>query len=151
MQSDIKTKIRRLKYRFKHDFLTINNVVTLVALVIALNWVWSSISTMQRNYELQKKVDAKQQQVTILQLETATLEYQRNYYKTSEYQELAAREKLGLALPGENMLIMPPNSMAAQTKYQTTTTTTSVADQKKSNFVQWLNFLFGANQNNLKK
>ncbi|MCL2869481.1 hypothetical protein FWF48_01565 [Candidatus Saccharibacteria bacterium] len=147
---NLKTNIRKIKYRLKHDWLTINNVVTLVALLIAFNWVWSSISTMQRNYELQKRVDDKKRQLTVLQLETATLEYERNYYKTNEYQELAAREKLGLAWPGEHMLITP-TSTDTTTNESEIAPSTSTVERKKSNFVQWINFLFGANQNSLQK
>jgi cell division protein FtsB len=106
----LKTRLRQLKYRLKHDFFTVNNIVVVIAVVVCVNWVWSAISTMDRNYQLQKRVDDKRRQQLVLELQTATLEYERNFHKTKEYQELAAREKLGLALPGEKLLNMSPNS-----------------------------------------
>lgn len=89
-----------------------------------------------------------ERQATVLELEIATLEHERNFHRTREFQEQAARERLGLALPGESVLIMPPNSEEARNRDQTTTDV-SASDGETSNFVQWMNFLFGANQNNL--
>ena len=143
----MKTKIRRVWYRAKHDILTLNNIVIFVAAVICVNWVWMSISTMHRNYDLQKKVDDMHRQALILELETLTLEYESNYYKTDEYKELAARDKLGLAREGERLLILPKNSEAATNKYKKSDV--AVAEEiveDESNFYQWMKFLFGANQ-----
>ncbi|MDR1032791.1 MAG: hypothetical protein LBL84_02125 [Candidatus Nomurabacteria bacterium] len=148
----LKTKLRQLRYRLKNDFFTMNNVVLLIAFVICVNWVWSAITTMDRNYQLQKRVDDKRRQQLVLELQTATLEYERNFHKTKEYQELAARSKLGLALPGEKLLNLSPNSAEARDKYKTdAVTTVSPEEDQQSNFVQWLNFLFGANKNKLDK
>jgi hypothetical protein len=83
----------------------------------------------------------------VLELQTATLEYESNFHKTKEYQELAAREKLGLALPGEKLLNLPANSKEAKEKYQNEEVAVSDGEESQNNITQWLNFLFGANQN----
>ncbi|MDR0398094.1 MAG: hypothetical protein LBH36_02865 [Candidatus Nomurabacteria bacterium] len=146
----LKTKLRQLKYVLKHDFFNMNNVVLLIAAVICVNWVWSAITTMDRNYELQKRVDDKRRQQLVLELQTATMRYERNFHKTKEYQELAAREKLGLALPGEKLLALAPNSAEARDKYKTEVVAESSGEEDtQSNFVQWMNFLFGANKNKM--
>jgi cell division protein FtsB len=143
----IKTKLRQTKYKIKHDFFTSKNIVLVIAAVICLNWVWSSITTMDRNYQLQKRVDDRRRQQLVLELQTATLEYERNFHKTREYQELAARERLGLALPGEQLLSLSPNSPEARDKYRVEEAVLPATDiESKSNFVQWLDFLLGANQ-----
>ena len=74
-----------------------------------------------------------------------SLELQKRYYETDEYKELAARESLGLVMPGESVLILPDNSEAvkqADAKGSGSGTTT-VARDRTSNLEQWLNFLFG--------
>jgi len=51
--------------------------------------------------------------------------------------ELAAREKLGLALPGEHVLIL--------SKYPEEKEKEKAESSKPSNFTQWINFIFGGN------
>jgi len=141
----MKINIRKIIYHIQHRYLNINNVVIIVAFLIAASWIWGALSVMQRNYTLQRTVDLKRQQLQIAELQTANLRLQQQYYKTTEYQELALRESLGLALPGEHQLIMPANSEEAKKSGDTapivavaTKTTTSA-----TNLEQWINFLFG--------
>ncbi len=135
-------RIRPFVYHVRHNYVTLNNVVILVAFVIAAGWVWGSLNAMQRNYTLQKAVDLKEQQLQLVQLQTTNLQLQQRYYQTSEYQELAARQSLDLALPGEKQLILPANTPQAISEDAATTTTLATA-QKTSNLEQWVNFLFG--------
>ena len=109
--------------------------------MVAAGWVWASLGAMQRNYGLQKDIDLKKRQLQLTQLQRDNLSLQKNYYQTTEYQELAVRDTLGLVRPGEHSLVLPPNSEAA-IKADTTTApqTTQIAT---SNLEQWVNFLFG--------
>ncbi len=134
--------LRPLVYHIRHNYVTLNNVVILIAFVIAAGWVWGSLNAMQRNYSLQKAVDFKKQQLQLVQLQTTNLQLQQKYYQTSEYQELAARQSLGLVLPGEKELILPANSQQAINQ-DSGSTATIAATQKTSNLEQWVNFLFG--------
>lgn len=137
-----KINIRKFIYTVRHSYLTLNNIVIAAAFVIAAGWVWGSLDGMQRNFALQREVDLKQRQLQLAELEKESLELQQNYYKTDEYQEIAARESLGLVMPGERVLILPPNSEAAKQpdapKGQAVR-----AQEQSSNLEQWLNFLFG--------
>jgi hypothetical protein len=105
---------------------------------------------MQRNYDLQKEIDAKMRQQTLAELETQTLAYQQKYYRTSEYQELAIRERLGLVSPSESALLLPPNSQAAVDAGKPTEEN-KAAPASTSNFEQWANFLFGGNHAKIKE
>jgi hypothetical protein len=134
--------LRPLVYHIRHNYVTLNNVVVLVAFVIAAGWVWGSLTAMQRNYTLQKSVDLKKQELTLAQLQVTNLQLQQKYYQTPEYQELAARESLDLALSGEKQLILPPNTQQAIDADGSATVQT-VDTQKTSNLEQWVNFLFG--------
>lgn len=135
--------IRKWYYHFRHRYVTMNNVVIAVALVIGASWTWGSIGMMQRNYALQKEVDGKKREQQLADLEVQTLTYQQNYYKSSEYQDLAMRERMGVADAGEKALILPPNSQAAKDADKNTQRKTTVVIPE-SNFQQWANFLFGA-------
>lgn len=138
------TQIHKLFYAFRHKFLTFNNIVIAVAFLIALSWVWGSLQVMQRNYSLQKEVDTKQRQLLLTELQRDSLELQKRFYQTDEYRELAARESLGLVMPGESVVILPPNSKAVIDADKKANTSVATAPQQtSSNMEQWLNFLFG--------
>ena len=82
----------------------------------------------------------KKQQLQLAQLQKETLEFQKKYYQTAEYQELAVRESLSLVRPGEKALVLPPNT--ATDTNQTTVAATAIRPES-SNIEQWINFLFG--------
>lgn len=133
-------KLKRLIYRIQHDYLTLNNIVIATAVLIAMSWAWGSIESMQKNYELQRSIDNKRQQVEIEKLQVALLEYESKYYQSEEYQEVTIRQRTGKGLPGEKQLITPStdNTTAAQSP-------ASRPARTDSNFQQWMNFLFGGN------
>lgn len=135
--NDLKTKTRRAKYYFSNDILTLSNIIMGSVIVVSIVWVWGSISAMEKNYAIQKKLELKQRQALIEEINYQTLQYEQKYLKSSEYQELAVREKLGLALPGEHVLVLP--KYPEEKKRQQTETS------KQSNFTQWMNFIFGGN------
>ena len=135
--NDLKTKTRRAKYYFSNDILTLSNIIMGSVIVVSIVWVWGSISAMEKNYAIQKKLELKQRQALIEEINYQTLQYEQKYLKSSEYQELAVREKLGLALPGEHVLVLP--EYPEEKKKQQTETS------KQSNFTQWMNFIFGGN------
>lgn len=145
-----KTKIRKLIYHIKHRYATMNNVVVAIAVVIAASWAWGSISMMQRNFALQKDIDAKQRELQLTELEVQTLQFEQNYYQSNEYKDLAARERLGLAAAGEKVLILPPNSATAKANGEPAPKPSRQV-LGVSNFQQWMNFLSGKSAAQLQK
>jgi hypothetical protein len=144
------TNIRKIYYHIRYRYITMNNVVITIVLLVGLGWAWASIGVMQRNYDLQKEVDGKMRQQKLLDLENQALAYEQKYYQTREYQELAIRDRLGLASPGEKVLLLPPNSQAAEKMSQTATAPSAQTLEKPvDNMQQWVNFLFGGNHNKL--
>lgn len=125
-----------------------NNVVLIVAALIAISWAWASVQAVQRNYQLQREVDDKRRQLALAELQTATLEFEQRYYKSREFQSLEAKRRLGLAEPGEKVVVLPPNTDAAKAldKNQQPTTFTLTNDgPTPPPFQQWMNFLLGGN------
>ena len=144
-----KINIRRAYYRFKQDYFNINNAVVLVAFIIASNWVWGSMTVMQKNFTLQKELNDKSRQLIVAQLDTENAKLEQRYYKTNEYKELAVRERLGLVTPGESVLILPPNSKAVIDDDIAFKSKISNPIEPVGNFGQWMNFLFGGNNKSM--
>ena len=137
----MKTKLRRLNYKMRHDFLTVENVVLVLALLLCLMWTYQSIAAMSRNWELTERLATERKSLELLGVEVEAAELENEYYKTTEYQELLARKYLDKKMPGENMVIMPENTEKAKSKYEV-----EVTEEKKekeySNFEKWMLYLF---------
>lgn len=119
----------------------VNNAVLVIALLIAGSWVWSTIEAIQRNFALQQQVDSLKQEIAVLELRNKTIAFQNNYYSTAEYMELSARERLNKAAPDEKVIILPPNTRHVSDEVAPHTNITPITE--RSNFDQWMYFLFG--------
>lgn len=133
--------------------MTTNNIVLVIAAGIAISWAWSSVLAVERNYQLQREVDDKYRALQLKQLQTDTLAYEQRYYKSREYLELESKRRLGLAQPGEKVVVLPPNTekakQATASQKPTTFTVNPVNTPAPPPLQQWLNFLFGGNQQSL--
>ncbi len=128
--------INRLK-----PYFNLHNTVLAVAMLVAASWVWGTIGAIQRNFALQQQVDALQQEVAYRDLQNETLKFQQKYYLTDEFVELSARERLNKALPDEKLLILPANTVEDALDDPKNNSERPIAN--RSNFEQWLYFLFG--------
>lgn len=124
--------------RYRH-LITVQNAGLLLALIVAISWVWGAVVTLQKNYQHQQQVDANSQRIEILKLQNQNLLFQQAYYKSDEFLELSARQKLGLAMPGERLVVLP-SSEGVVDESQTTSLATA---EEKDNFSRWLVFFFG--------
>lgn len=138
--SVIKTKFRRLSYKLRHDFLAIENIILILAIVLCLLWTYQSITAMSRNWALSEKLTTERKELELLNVEVEAAELENEYYQTSEYQELAARKYLDKQWPGEQMVVLPENSDSAKSKHQSTSVTQQ--ERQYSNFEKWLKYLF---------
>ena len=140
----MKDAIRRLQFKLKHDFLTVENIVLIVAIVLCLVWTYQSVVAMSRNWELSEKLSAKRKELELTTLEVETAELENQYFASAEYQELMARKNLDKQLPGEHMVVMPENSESAKNKHKDTPSPTSPKSKEtaQSNFDKWMMYLF---------
>lgn len=147
--------VKKHLLHFWHTHATMSNAVLAVAMVIAAGWTWGTISSMQTNLTAQRAYEEQQRQLELTKLEVATLQYQQNYYNSDEYKDLSARTFLGLVSPGEKVLVLPKNTTTAQRSEVLIDTTKPVDASTKvatrSNFQQWMDFLSGANAQDLKQ
>ena len=137
----LKTSLRRLFYRLKHDYFSFDNIIFVVAVLLCFFWTYSSIVAMSRNWELSQKIATKEREKALLELEVATIELENEYYKSVEYQELSARAKEDKKLEGENLVYLPENSETARNKYKIAAN--EAENEEPTNFSQWMLFLFG--------
>lgn len=121
-------------------YWNVNNGVLLLAFLIMVSWVWGTVGAIQQNFSLQQQVDSLGQEIAYQELENQTLDFQNQYYNSNEYLELSARDHLNKASPGEKLLILPQNTVADSHAAQQPSVTPIV---RRSNFQQWLYFLFG--------
>lgn len=140
--NDFKGVLRRFRYNFRHDFLTIENVVLVIAIVLCLNWTYSSIEAMNKNWELSEKLRTEQKSLELKKIEIETAELENAYYETDEYKELAARKFAGKQLPDEKMVYMPENSEEARKKHATEVAAYVEEKKEYSNFEQWMMYLW---------
>ena len=98
------------------------------------------IQVLNNNYKLQRQVDNAKLDSQMLELENQNLRLEQLYYRTDEYMELSARSLLGKALPGEHLVVLHRASHTGKAKRSGSAVVT------KSNFDQWLDFLFGQNR-----
>lgn len=129
------------------QLLDVRNIVLYIFAVIVLAITWSGIKAVQKNYDLQKQASVLRQENQILELENSNTELRNKYLETDQYLELAARQNLGLAAPGEKVMIVP-RSVAL--KYVDEPTEKSEGDNEttgpkgyRKNIQDWRDFLFG--------
>lgn len=140
--SKIKTKIRQLNYKTRHDFLTVENVVLILAIVLCLAWTYQTIAAMSRNWELSERLTEERKKLELVSLEVEAAELTNEYYKSNEYQELMARRNLDKQLDGEHLVVMPENSEAAKTKHKDEVKVVTIEEPEYSNFEKWMMYLF---------
>jgi cell division protein FtsB len=129
----------------------VRNVALYIFTLIVMAISWSTIKTIQSNYDLQKQISVLKQQNDVLSLQNNNQRLQNKYYQTNSYQELAARQNLGLAAPGENILLVPKAialKYAAGVSSNRTdlTTPNSSRSRYSKNLEAWRDFLLGRDQ-----
>lgn len=141
--SGVKNKLRQLRYKIKHDYFAIENIVLITAIVMCFTWTFQSIEAMNRNWELTERLNTERKNLQLLEIEVETAELENAYLQTEEYQELAARKLLDKKLPGENMVALPANSETAKNKHSAATIAVVTKEPTEySNFEKWLRYLF---------
>ncbi len=137
----LKDNFRKLKFRLKHDFFTVENVVLMLAIILCLAWTYQSVEAMSRNWNLSEKLITGKKDLELLKIEVEANELENEYYKTEEYQEILARKYLDKMNSGENMVVMPENSVEAKEKHKEQINS-EVKRKEYTNFEKWMMYLF---------
>ncbi len=94
-----------------------------------------------KSYHLRQKEDELQAQIEKLQADIEELGYKISYYKTDEYKEKLAREKLNMQSAGESVVIVRGKNSPATTNGSGLQKQSHVP---KTNFDAWFDFLTGS-------
>ncbi len=126
----------------------VRNIGLYIFALIVLAITWSSVKTLQTNYELQKQISTLKQQNNVLKLQNENVDLQNKYFQTDQYLELAARQYFGLAAPGEKILLIPKEvalKYVDQGLGPHTSSKTSEDNRSKyaKDFQTWVDFLLG--------
>ncbi|MBR2586885.1 hypothetical protein IKE71_00715 [Candidatus Saccharibacteria bacterium] len=142
----LKTSLRRFYFRIKHDYFSFDNVIFVIAIAACFFWTYSSLAATSKNWELSQKLEAREKERELLQLEVDTLEVENLYYDSVEYKELSARAKGNKILDGERLVYLPENTESAKSRDNSSEKETLETSDppKPSNFAEWVSFLFGA-------
>lgn len=130
------------------QLLDVRNIGLYIFGIVVLAIAWSGAKTVQNNYDLQKKISTLQKQNDVLSLENQNAQLQNQYYKTNQYLELSARQNLGLAAPGESVLLVPQSTALKyiDPKIGQSSSQPATADTRKGyvkNLESWRDFLLG--------
>ncbi len=132
--------MRQFLHKYRH-LLTIQNVTVVLAFVVTMGWVWGTVQTLQRNFAYQQQVDALEETLELESLRNENLRFQQTYFRSNEFLELSARQRIGKASPGEKLIILPDSRNIVDS----TADNNQLSNQndRVSNLSQWLRFFFG--------
>ena len=140
-------RIRAYSKRLYAYILTLRDprsVGVLVFGVLVVLVTWSGAKAIQTNYTLQRQIYEIQKANDVKRLENANIELTNEYYKTSQYLEVTARQNLGLAAAGETVLLVPKDVALSHTvsmpSEKAETTSTSLLPFWQRNFRAWMDF-----------
>ena len=142
---------RALSGKKAKQLADVRNIGLCIFGIVILAIAWSGAKTVQNNYELQKKISALQQENTVLWLQNSNTALQNQYYTTDQYLELSARQNLGLAAPGEQVLLVPKDVAMSyidpKLDEETTSSSQPIAPDNRATYVKnlesWRDFLLG--------
>lgn len=148
-------KTKKIIIEYVKSLSDIRVIGQTVFVIIVLMVSWSTVKSIQTNYELQKKVVKLQQQIKVQELENKNLSLQNQFLETDQFLELAVRRQFGKAAPGERVYLVP-NEVALA--YAPKTAETIVEESKdtdkpfyQENLEAWVDFFFRKKDDSLLK
>ena len=128
------------------SIFSVNTLLYLVALLIAVSLSWNTVRVIERNYALEQEVDSLEEEIAILSLENENLKFNIEYFKTDDYLEVAAKEKFNKRAPNERVAVFErdefqPTNTALN--FETELESEQEPDYKE-NFNAWWDFLFNS-------
>lgn len=95
------------------------------------------------NYQRNEKIKTLKNEIVEFQEKEAKIESLIAYYKTDSFQELEARKKLGLKMPGEKVVKVDVRIDDRQSINGSSDQAVAARDQAKDNLELWFEFVTG--------
>jgi Septum formation initiator len=119
----------------------------LIFAVIIILLTWSGIRSVETNYKLLRQINEIKQQNQLQQLENSNIDLGNQYLSSNQYLDISARQNLGLALSGEQELLVPKSvalSYVVKSPYKQSDK--SVTTNNPGNYQSWIDFFLHRNQ-----
>lgn len=114
------------------------NMIIGVSVFIILLILLSLAQEMNRRWQVQREVQRLEEQARELESNVISLENLNQYFRTDDFQERLAREKLNYSAPGEEVVLIPEQDAAAESS----ASQTKEKAQEISLPLQWWNVFF---------
>ncbi len=114
------------------------NIIIAVTAVIVFLILLSLAQEMNRSWQIQRETAKLDQEVSELQNNIIELEHLNQYFKTDDYRERLAREKLNYRAEGENVVLIPEQEIEAAEKLPQESDTSTA----QSNPMRWWQAFF---------
>lgn len=118
------------------------NIIVSVTIVVITLILLSLVQEASRGLQIKSEIQKLETQARQLETNVIELEQLNQYFRTNDYQERLAREKLNFHSPGEQVVLIPEDeiqSLELQTREE-------VTPDRPSNALQWWNMFFVAGQ-----
>jgi len=113
----------------------------ILSIVIIAYFFWSLGKMAWQNYQVNQQISKLEDEVVQIEDDNQKLSDLIAYFQTETFKEQEAREKLGLVLPGEKVLVFPGNDKNTNNDIVGTTTDNS-DDKSEPNHKKWWSFFF---------
>ena len=127
-------------------FITSGKAIFWIGLIVIIYMFAILANETGKNYQLRRKADELEAQISRLESQIQDLGYKVTYYKTDSYRERLAREKLIVAAPGESVVVIK-DDQAKKPESQVQKEVVLKSDEQiiaeKPHYQQWWIFLFG--------
>ena len=96
-----------------------------------------------QNYQVNQQIKKLEDEIAQIEQENQKLSDLISYFHTETYKQQEAREKLGLVLPGEKVLVFPDNGQKGSPGIiESVTKPQEESTESTTNYIKWWNFLF---------
>ena len=108
--------------------------------------LYSLTLSIYRNYSINVHIENFQRINAQLQAENEAKIKSYEYYSSPEYQDKIAKQNLGLIMPGEEVIVIPPSASISVFEFDEIEAEERARLERLSNFGKWWEFFFVENQ-----
>lgn len=113
-----------------------------LSIVVILYFFWALGKMAWQNYQVNQQIKGLENEVAQIEGDNQKLSDLIAYFQTETFKEQEAREKLGLVMPGEKVLVFPGNDKNADTSIVETVTKKDEEVKNEPNYKKWWSFFF---------
>jgi cell division protein FtsB len=138
-----------MKTNLKTKFLS-SRVFIIIGICFVVFIGFSLGKETYRNYQIEKEIQALEEEISGLEKNNDDLTHLIEYFKTESYQEKEARQKLGLQKEGEKVVLITDENIeteeletgSAENSVQEFNQSEEIQKEEVSNPQKWWNFIF---------